>query len=130
MNTLSGTIWDIETYSTLNIVRVKVEDFMFKIFTLELSEAISPGKQIQLLFKETAVIISDNIDTRISASNMLIGKVSELVKGELFSEVHLETSAGLFNSLITTDLMMDFGIRKNSEVAVFVKASDISLAEI
>jgi molybdopterin-binding protein len=66
---------------------------------------------------------------RISARNQLKGKVKEIVKGAVNSEVTIELSGGgEVVSIITNKSATDLGLAKGKDVYAVIKASNVMIA--
>jgi molybdopterin-binding protein len=66
---------------------------------------------------------------KISARNVIKGKVVELKKGAVAAQVKVDIGGGnLLTSMITVDAVEDLGLDKGQEVSVVIKASEVMLA--
>lgn len=66
---------------------------------------------------------------KLSARNMLKGKVSKVVKGAVNSEVTLELPGGAqIVSIITNTSVKSLGLKKGAEAYAVVKASNVMIA--
>ena len=66
---------------------------------------------------------------RLSARNVLKGKVVKLIKGTVNSEVTLELPGGIqIVSVITNQSVKNLGLKKNMEAYAIVKASNVMIA--
>lgn len=66
---------------------------------------------------------------RLSARNVLKGKVVKLIKGAVNSEVTLELPGGIqIVSVITNQSVKNLGLKKNMEAYAVVKASNVMIA--
>jgi len=66
---------------------------------------------------------------RLSARNVLKGKVVKLIKGAVNSEVTLELPGGIqIVSVITNQSAKNLGLKKNIEAYAVVKASNVMIA--
>ena len=59
-----------------------------------------------------------------SIRNQLAGKVQEIVRGPVVSEVVVTTAAGTLASVITTRSIQDLKLKKGDPVFVMVKATE------
>ena len=64
-----------------------------------------------------------------SIRNQLIETVKSIVSDKVMSEVQVETAARTITSVITTNSVKALKLRKGDEVAVLVKATNVSLAK-
>jgi molybdopterin-binding protein len=66
---------------------------------------------------------------KLSARNILKGKVVKIVKGAVNSEVVLELSDGVqVVSIITNESVKSLGLKKNIEAYAVIKASNVMIA--
>ncbi|MBE7561530.1 TOBE domain-containing protein [Acidithiobacillus thiooxidans] len=62
-----------------------------------------------------------------SLRNHLKGKVVEIIKDSVVSEVVVETSAGMITSVITTRSVERLKLKEGDEVFAAIKASEVSI---
>jgi molybdopterin-binding protein len=63
---------------------------------------------------------------KYGARNQLIGKVTEIKKGQLMCEVKLDlTQAGSMASVMTLDSLDELGIKPGDSVKIIVKAVNV-----
>lgn len=60
----------------------------------------------------------------MSIRNQLSGKIVELTKGKVVSEVVVRTAAGDLASIITTASVKQMKLKKGDKVSVMVKATE------
>jgi len=66
---------------------------------------------------------------KISARNVLKGKVLEIKEGPVNSQIRVDIGGGnTITSMITTDATKELGIAVGGEVHVVIKASEVMLA--
>jgi len=68
--------------------------------------------------------------TAINVRNQFRGKVKEIIRGPVVSEVDIDTPAGIVTSVITTRSVDDLGLAPGSEVVALVKATEVSVAKL
>lgn len=66
----------------------------------------------------------------INVRNQFIGKVKEIIRGDVVSEVDVETPWGVITSVITTRSVDSLGLELGSEVVALVKSTEVSLAKL
>lgn len=64
---------------------------------------------------------------KLSIRNQLAGKVKEIVRGPVVSEVVVKTAAGVLASIITTRSVRDLKLKKGDSVFVMIKATEASI---
>ena len=60
--------------------------------------------------------------------NQLQGRIVSIIRGAVHSEVDVVTAAGLFTSVVKTELLDLIGLKAGSMVVATVKSSDVKLA--
>ncbi|HSV47140.1 MAG TPA: molybdopterin-binding protein [Ramlibacter sp.] len=67
----------------------------------------------------------------INVRNQFKGKVKEIIRGDVVSEVDVETPwGGIVTSVITTRSVEDLQLKIGSEVVALFKATEVSLAKL
>ena len=66
----------------------------------------------------------------INVRNQFRGRVKEIIRGEVVSEVYVETSSGIVTSVITTRSVDELGLKPGSEVVALVKSTEVSIATL
>ncbi len=59
--------------------------------------------------------------------NHLKGKIVEIVKGDVVSEVNVETTAGIIASIVTTRSVEKLMLKVGDEVNALIKATNVSI---
>ncbi len=62
-----------------------------------------------------------------SIRNHLKGKVKEVVRGDVVSEVEIDTPAGVITSVITTRSVQRLNLKVGDEVFAVIKATGVSV---
>lgn len=131
MNTLPGTIKDLQTHGNLTLVKVAVEDQLFTSIVIETPTTVNylkTGASIQVMFKETEVIISRE-PVEISLQNRIPATLVEIKSGELLSQLKLQFNQHVFRSIITSKAVEQLKIQTGQQVYAMVKTNEIMLAE-
>ncbi|MDQ8020494.1 MAG: TOBE domain-containing protein [Moraxellaceae bacterium] len=66
----------------------------------------------------------------INVRNQFRGKVRAIVRGDVVSEVDVDTSAGIVTSVITTRSVDNLGLKVGSDVVALVKSTEVSIATL
>ena len=66
----------------------------------------------------------------INVRNQFKGKVREIIRGDVVSEVDVETPWGVVTSVITTRSVDDLGLVVGSDVVALVKSTEVSIAKL
>lgn len=132
MNTLKGIITKIEMSDSLSLVEIKVGAILFKTILIETPDTapyLVNGNTINVIFKETEVVIGKGINHQISMQNKLIGTIIEIEQGGLLSKLTIETSVGKIRSIITSNAVEQLQLRVGEEVAAMIKTNEIMISE-
>lgn len=133
MNRFTGEISAIEQDESLALIQVRVGEFLFTAIVIDSPASASYlkiGGNIQLLFKETEVLIGRNIEAGfISLQNKIGCTIAGIEEGKLLSRVVLESNIGPLVSIITTHAVEQLKLNKGDKVLAMVKTNEIMLAE-
>jgi molybdopterin-binding protein len=66
----------------------------------------------------------------INVRNQFRGKVKEIIRGDVMSEVDVETPWGIVTSVITTRSVDHLDLAVGSDVVALIKATEVSLAKL
>jgi len=131
MNTLSGNITAIQSHEGISLVKVKSNDTIFTSIVLDTPETASYldiGQPVQIIFKETEVIISKDLNPNISIQNRLQCTIESIKKGVLLSQINLNFGGTIVESIITTNACEQLQLEKNDTVLALVKTNEVSLS--
>ena len=64
---------------------------------------------------------------KVGARNRIVGKVTEVKKGDLMCQVKLEIPASSMSSVMTVESLEEMGIKKGDSVTVVVKGVNVLL---
>ncbi len=66
---------------------------------------------------------------KISARNVLRGKVTKIKTAAVAAQVHVDVGGGnTITSVVTADAVAELGLKVGDDVSVVIKASDVLLA--
>ena len=68
--------------------------------------------------------------TSVNVRNQFKGKVKEIIRGDVSSEIDVQTPWGVVTSVITTRSVDDLGLVLGSDVVALVKATEVSIAKL
>ncbi len=131
MNTLQGQISNIEVNGSITLVTTKVNNVSFTAIIIETPDTASYlviGNTINLLFKETEVVIATGSTKNVSLQNQIKGTVKNLEKGTLLSKLTIHTAVGDIVSVITTKAVYQLDIEQDTAVTAMIKTNEISLS--
>ena len=66
----------------------------------------------------------------INVRNQFRGKVKEIIRGDVLSEVDVETPWGIVTSVITTRSIDELQLKVGSDVVALVKSTEVSIAKL
>jgi molybdopterin-binding protein len=66
----------------------------------------------------------------INVRNQFRGRVKEIVRGPVVSEVDVETPAGVITSVITSRSLEELGLQEGTEVLALFKSTEVALATL
>lgn len=66
----------------------------------------------------------------INVRNQFRGRIIEIIRGDVVSEVDIETGIGVVTSVITTRSVVELDLKVGTEVLALVKATEVSVAKI
>jgi molybdate transport system regulatory protein len=91
--------------------------------------ALKPGRQAIALIKSSFVLLSPDIDIRISARNQLRGIVSEITPGAVNAEVKLKLPGGrILTAIVTIDALKELRLSQATVCTALIKSSHVLIA--
>ena len=66
----------------------------------------------------------------INVRNQFKGKIREIVRGDVVSEIDVDTPAGIVTSVITTRSVDELNLKPGMDVVAFVKSTEVSIATL
>jgi molybdate transport system regulatory protein len=137
MNLLPGTIIGITSVEGISIVKVGMEKMVFTSIVLD-TPAESPylvkDHRVNLLFKETEVIIAREPPFAISVRNRIECRIKSIRPGGLLCDLTLYftgivTGREYFiRSIITREACDQLELKENEEVTALIKTNEMSLS--
>lgn len=132
MNILKGTINNLTESGSLTLLSILVENITISAIVIDTPKTASYlkiGKNINVVFKETEVIIVKGATSGISMRNKFEGIIKSIASKELLSKIILETSAGKITSIITTNAVKQLDLKEGETVSAMVKTNEIMISE-
>ena len=68
--------------------------------------------------------------TQINTRNQFKGTVIGIVRGDVMSEVEIETSAGVISAVVTTSSLKRLGLQVGDPALALFKAADVLIAKL
>ena len=132
MNVFTGKIVEVNDSGSLSVVKVRVTNTIDLLVLLvesgQKAVYLQIGKSVNLLFKETEVILATGKNLNVSISNYLDGEITSCEKGELLSRVQVATQAGQITAVIPTMEISRLELSKNKKVTILLKMNEIMLS--
>jgi molybdate transport system regulatory protein len=101
-----------------NITNEAVEDLGLK-----------PGRDAYALIKASFVLLSPDLNIRISARNRLPGTITDILVGSVNCEIKMQlTGTRTLTATITKDALQELGLTKGSRCCALIKASHVLVA--
>ncbi len=132
MNSLQGEIIQVDISGNLSLVGIKVGECHFKSIIIETPDTVDYlhiGGCVEVLFKETEVIIATGENLQISLRNKMISTITSIDKGLLLTKLVLQTNAGEIISIITSNAVDNLNLTEGKQVTAMVKTNEIILAK-
>lgn len=130
MNKLHGKISKVESHEDLSIVKINVGGISFTTIVIETaktSDYLKEGTPVDVLFKETEVVISTENNISISLQNRVDCIIERIDTGKLISQLSLSSDIGNITSIITTNAVSQLQLKKKDKVTAMIKTNEIML---
>ena len=130
MNNLKGKITSIKSHENLSIVKIGIGAYSFTTVVIETAETVDYLKidnEINVLFKETEVLICLKPCPKISLQNRIDCKIHEILKGKLLSQINMKSNIGEIKSIITSNAVDQLKLKVDDEVIAMIKTNEIML---
>lgn len=129
MNKLTGFIQEIKNCDDIVQISIDIKGEIFTSLILSSNEVYKIGQKINILFKETEVMIA-SVSSKISARNAFICKITEIKNGEILSSISFDFYGDKIVSIITKNALLDLNCKENEEFMWFVKSNEISIQKV
>jgi len=132
MNVLKGHIQEIVVEGSLSLVHIRVRNMVLTSIVIDKpgqAPYLNQGSAVNVIFKETEVIIGKGHEHAISMQNKLKGHILTIKKEKLLSKIRAETEAGEISAVITTNAVHQLELHEGSEITAMIKTNEIMLSE-
>lgn len=129
MNKLTGFIKEIKTCDEILQVFIDINGKIFTSLILSSNEKYEINQKVNILFKETEVMIASK-DSKISARNAFLSKILSIQNGEILSAVKFDFLDENIDCIVTKNAVLDLGCKINEEFIWFVKSNEISIQKV
>ncbi|ACD89466.1 TOBE domain protein [Chlorobium limicola DSM 245] len=127
MNRLPALIVKVERSESLCFLELDASGIALSMLLFDLKPEFSEGSRVQVLFKETEVVLAKQLSGEISFSNRFQAIVTKISKGIILADISLSCPAGEFSCIVTLKAVNRLALEPGDEVTVMVKASQLSL---
>ncbi|MGG7073255.1 TOBE domain-containing protein [Campylobacter sp. 9BO] len=83
------------------------------------------GKKVVFLFKASSVIVAKDGEFKLSATNQVAGKVSEVKAGSVNSEVIIDANGDKISAIITKESAEKLALKAGDNAKAIIKATNI-----
>jgi len=131
MNRLKGHISKITTQESLSLVKVQLGDLELSAIVIDTpssSDYLRLGNEVQVIFKETEVIIAKENNVPISLQNKIPGTIDSIETGDLLAKIIIRSAYGKITSVITKNAVEQLGLEKESPVLAMIKTNEMMLS--
>lgn len=129
-NELSGKITNIINGAVMSEVKITVSSDVTISATVTKEGLESLGTKLNdnvtAIIKASSIIITKEA-VKTTARNVLKGKVIEVIKGAVNSEVKLSLGTAVVSAIVTNDAIEDLSIKASEDAYAIFKASSVIL---
>ena len=129
-NELSGKITNIINGAVISEVKITVSSDVTISATVTKEGLESLGTKLNdnvtAIIKASSIIITKEA-VKTTARNVLKGKVIEVIKGAVNSEVKLSLGNSIISAVVTNDAIEDLSIKASEDAYAIFKASSVIL---
>ena len=133
MNRLKGSIEEVKVSGSLSQVTIKIGEnshiHSIIIETPDSARYLIKGQLVDVIFKETEVVLAKGSVDNLSMINRLPGKISEVKAGSILSEVSLITDAGPVLAIISREALDSMALKPGDPITAMVKLNEVMIAE-
>ncbi len=132
MNNLKGKIKEIIVHGDLSIVSIKVGNINFSSIVIDTpltDDYLVKGNEVNIIFKETEVIIGIGSVDGISLRNKLFGQVVSIASDILLSKLVIQTEVGNITSIITSKSVKRLKIVVGTKLTAMIKTNELMLTK-
>ncbi len=131
MNKLNAKIFEIHTEGQLSLVKAAINDVLICAIIIDTPETacyLTIGNNVQILFKETEVVIAKEFTGSISIQNRLNCIIQSIEKGKILSKINMCFFDYAVSSLITTQALLQLHLVVGDEVIAMIKTNEVNLS--
>lgn len=131
MNRLTGQIKNIDICKDLSLVKVQCGSVILSSIVIETPKTVDyliKEGVIDVLFKETEVIISRNKEKWISLQNQIPCCILKIKEGRLLSSLSLDFEGQEIGSIITSNAVKNLELKEGMNVYAMIKTNEMMLS--
>lgn len=128
MNVLKGIISEIQSHEGISLVKLKSNENIFTSIILDVPDYLKENNTVKIIFKETEVIISKDLNPSISVQNQIYGRIESIKKGVILSQITLSIGEDKIQSIITTNACEQLDLKENQNILALIKTNEVSLS--
>lgn len=132
MNIVTGVITSIKVSGNISLVTVTANNISFKTMVIETPGTaawLKMDNKINVIFKETEVIIGKGLEHLVSLQNKVPGEIIEIQRGELMSKITVNTIVGNIVAIISLDAVMQLNLQPGETVTAMIKTNEIMISQ-
>ena len=133
MNSLIGQVSEIIDCGSMSLVTLNLgEEISLKSIVIDTPETaayLRKGTELNLLFKETEVVIGTGKNPSISLQNQISATIGQIESGILLTKLVLHTTAGQIVSIVSTADIRQMHLEEGNKVVAMIKSNEIMLSE-
>lgn len=130
MNRLKGNIAEIQDFDGLSLLTVNVCGTHINSIIINdgNGDSFSVNKEVELVFKETEVILSKGVPPNISIENHLNCGIKGIKNGKLLSEVLLDFESHELTAILSANALTNLNIEVGDHVLAMIKTNEIMIS--
>ena len=132
MNIFKGKITFIKASGSLSLVEVDVDGVFFKSIIIETPDTAAwlvNGHEINVIFKETEVVIGKGLQHTVSMQNKIPGEIFQIDNGALLSKITIGTTVGKIVAIITYNAVQQMQLEVGETITAMIKTNEIMLSQ-
>ncbi|HPQ98642.1 MAG: hypothetical protein H6561_00450 [Lewinellaceae bacterium] len=130
MNKLNATIVDYQQEDHLLQVRVSLAHTIWHVLLIDSASArklLEPGREVHVLFKESAIALSKDEHIEMGIQNKLTCKTRQVNRGELLCQIILEQESHAITAIVPTAMVDAFRIVPGQRLTAWIRANELIL---
>ncbi|WP_186758709.1 TOBE domain-containing protein [Echinicola salinicaeni] len=134
MNQVEGQISGIQSSDHMSLVFLDlgngIEFQSILLDTQESAHYLQKGNRVNILFKETELVLSKEKEINISLENQILASITEIKKGEILTRIRLKTVIGDLVALISTTSSNNMSLKVKEPILAMVKFNEVILSPL